>query len=229
MVIRHSGAWLLAATIAGGTVLTGCHYACRRCNDPCPEDDCRYGSTDAGVVYPTPAYANGYAAGNPSGPQAGRVPFPQSREVIQYREPTLLERMKLGLRRMNPLSRSESPAVESTVPASAPAMQPVPEKRLPYTPAPAVDESADGRRSPRSLWADDAPSGFERARIDVGNSNPAGAPRLLAQVDSWPYGPATLAPASEASPRFLNENGSAVSTAPGDLSPIRPVHVRNFH
>jgi len=240
MVIRHAAPWLLAATIAGGSLLAGCHHN-RRCNDSCPQDDYQYGVAEGGVAYPTPADSNGYATGAPSTQQAGRVPFPRSGDVI-YREPTLLERMKFGLQRMNPLSRREvrsdrlqpvkGPAeaghYERPAP-SAPAIQPVPEKRLPYTPAPAVGESVDARRAAKSLWPEGAPGSFDRARIDAGNANSSAAPRLLAQVDAWPYGPATSAAAQDGTPRFLCENGSGLSATPGEASAIRPVRVRNFH
>jgi hypothetical protein len=223
MVIRDNASWLLAAVILGGTVLSGCHYASRRCADlqpsrcNCGSDASQWGADPANSSFVTPGPPVTESPGPvPSPVGTGRVPLPQSRDIVEYREPSLFDRVKFRLQRLNPLARRETPVIEYSSPQqAAPGVPPAPASNLPYTPAPPVDESTDRRTTSH----DERQTGFEPARIDTGTRLRTAVPLVAASVDAWPYAAAD----SGGAPRILTDNAPPVS-----MTPVQRVPVRNF-
>lgn len=241
MVIRHAASSLLAATLLAGIAVPGCRNSCRRCNDAQPVDGCRYepyagGWSEGPVIVPAPAAA-GTRTSFPSTERAGGIPVPQNQPTVTYRKATLLERVRFRLRRWNPFRRQDSPSIESaTSPQSLSTIRPVPQSRLPYTPAPPVDASADLDRQATTSSPKKPQRDFEPARINVGTARRAAATLATVNVDHWPYvstnaGAASAmegAPAFGEPPRFFMGNAADQSIPLSTTAPVQRVRVRNF-
>lgn len=163
MSSRRIDLFQLAPVVLGCAVLSGCRgvgdrWAFWRSHDDCPE--CRRQQALQGNLAPVPdggPYGNGsydnprptYTPGPPQAPPTTvpsappalpRIPMPQLQDGAYYRgrsggrQPTLLERVKFGLRKLNPVRRPDpTPTTPRPAmpPSSRPRLQPIPESSLP--------------------------------------------------------------------------------------------------
>ena len=106
----------------------------------------------------------------PSDRRASRVPFPQSPNVIEYREPTMFERVKFRLQRMNPFAKAESPVMR-------------------YGPSPGYSRVLPNLAEPQttSMISDESDGNYTPARISNDGTKQVNGSGSSLQVEQWPF------------------------------------------